>query len=282
MKDTNLVYLWPQTPFPAGAALWPKMVGHLTGYGESHYQLHPDYFCPHIIRRGRGTFRNRCGEWPLAAGDMFTLWPGEAVEYFEDPAAPWEYDWIHLHGEGAAAYVAACGFSAVAPCLQARDPQAVMAGFTAVLEAFKQQTPEDACRVVASLYGMVPACAPQPAAGAAGNPDTSHAELVSRVTAMLDTLLHTSVNVNGMATMFKVSRVTLFRAFRECLGVGPMDYLAQARLRRAGELLQHTDQPLAAVARAAGFRNVKYFLRCFRRGTGMTPTVYRRGGGHLH
>jgi len=72
---------------------------------------------------------------------------------------------------------------------------------------------------------------------------------VSRATAMLDTLLHTSVNVTGMAAMFKVSRVTLFRAFRERLGLGPMEYLAQARLRRAGELLRHTDQPLAAVAR---------------------------------
>lgn len=274
MKDLNRVFVWPLEPFPAGAAMWPKSVGHLTGYGESRYVFDPDYFCPHIVTRGEGTIRTRRGEWRVTPGDLFTLWPGEHIEYFENPRCPWEFYWIHLVGEGAPAFVSACGFAPERISFTARDPKRVGRCFRQVHSAFQRQEGSDACRVLEWLYGMVPGCAP--ATPRRTRRRSSHEELVSRVSAMLETLLHTAVNVNEMAAMFQVSRATLFRAFRERLGKTPIQYLADVRLRRARELLRTTDHPLDEIAHASGFRGEKYFLRCFRQGTGQTPTAFRR------
>lgn len=281
MRDTNRVFFWPREPFPAGAALWPKMVGFLTGYGESHHQNTPDYFCPHLVTRGRGTVCTRHGRWPVAAGSLFTLWPGETIDYFEDPAAPWEFYWIHLHGEGTPAYMRACGFTPRTPCFPARDPVLASRLFRLVHEAFQRQQSGDEFRVLGGLYELVAGCNPPPAATAGGGGTDPRAELVSHATATLETLLHTSLNINEMAAMFQVSRVTLFRAFRVRLGMGPMDYLTQARIRRARELLRQGGMSVGAVARAAGFRNEKYFRRCFRQATGQTPSAYRPGPAAL-
>lgn len=274
VKDRNRVQFWRVEPFPAGAAVWPKMVGWLTGYGESHYRFHPDYFCPHLVIRGRGNVRTRHGQWAVGPGDMFTLWPGEAIEYAEDPAAPWEFYWLHLHGPGTPEYVRACGFLPERPVLQPQNAVSTLALFRRIYRACAARRPGDACRVVSWLYRLVGACA---IARAKQLPVRDHREdLVAKATAALESLLHTAPNINGLADMLGTSRATLFRAFRERLGVTPVAYLAGVRIRRACDLLKGTSQPLAAVARAAGFRGTKYFLRCFHAATGTTPAAYRR------
>lgn len=271
MKDTNLVRSWPLEPFPAGASLWPKMVGRLTGHGESHYQFFPDYFCPHIVLRGSGTVSAAGGEWLVGPGDMFTLWPGVKIEYFEEPSAPWEYLWIHLIGSGTPEFVEACGFLKEKPFLKAAVPDDVSRRLEFIHEAFGRRNPVEACAVLSSLYGMPPSCSPPPAP-TAGNP---RRELVERVVATLETLLHTSLSVNELSTMFNVSRVTLFRAFEEVLGVSPMEYLDRKRMQKASMLLSETDHPVAFVAKACGYNNPKYFMRRFKSANNATPTAFR-------
>ena len=67
----------------------------------------------------------------------------------------------------------------------------------------------------------------------------------------------------------------VYRLFRRHLGRSPRDVRAQARLRRACDLLRAGGRSITAVAYDAGFGSLATFYRWFRRGVGMTPAQFR-------
>lgn len=67
----------------------------------------------------------------------------------------------------------------------------------------------------------------------------------------------------------------VYRLFRRHLGRGPRDARAQARLRRACDLLRAGKSSITAVAYDAGFGSLATFYRWFRRGVGTTPAQFR-------
>lgn len=64
--------------------------------------------------------------------------------------------------------------------------------------------------------------------------------------------------------------------FTRCLGESPMAYLLRRRIEHAQGLLRSTDLPLKQVAAQAGFSDVYYFSRQFRRLVGTPPGAFRR------
>jgi AraC-like DNA-binding protein len=60
------------------------------------------------------------------------------------------------------------------------------------------------------------------------------------------------------------------------------DFVLEQRLLLAQRLLRnplHTGRKISEIALMAGFQNVSYFHRAFRRRFGMTPADTRAGGG---
>ena len=68
----------------------------------------------------------------------------------------------------------------------------------------------------------------------------------------------------------------LHRLFRAALGVTPMAFLRELRIRRAEALLRTTWTPVSQVAAEVGFESFSAFSRCFRRARGMAPSDCRR------
>ncbi len=54
-----------------------------------------------------------------------------------------------------------------------------------------------------------------------------------------------------------------------------VNYLRTIRIRRAQHLLTFTDDTIASIAQAVGYDDPNYFIRIFRRSTGLTPARYR-------
>lgn len=67
---------------------------------------------------------------------------------------------------------------------------------------------------------------------------------------------------------------TLFR--REC-GCTLTDYVNQQRIDRALILLKTSDKLVQDIAAECGFSDTNYFIRLFKRHTGVTPNQYREG-----
>lgn len=68
----------------------------------------------------------------------------------------------------------------------------------------------------------------------------------------------------------------LARAFRKRYGCTIGAYLRRLRVEYAADRLSQGDEPLAAIAHAAGYSDQGHFTRHFRRATGRTPGEYRR------
>ncbi len=79
-----------------------------------------------------------------------------------------------------------------------------------------------------------------------------------------------------LAVAMDCSREHVTRLFRAAIGVSPIDYLTQQRLRRAADALRSSGDKLELIARRCGFTNANYFCRAFREHVGTTPAKFRK------
>ena len=68
-----------------------------------------------------------------------------------------------------------------------------------------------------------------------------------------------------------MGQTKLKAAFKAAYGTSPAAFVADARIERAIELLNSTDEPIAHIARAVGYRKPGAFAEAFRRRTGVPP-----------
>ena len=88
-----------------------------------------------------------------------------------------------------------------------------------------------------------------------------------------------SFTADELARAIGLSRRHLYRRFTEKHGLPLNEYIIRQRLSRAAAALIHTDKPVKEIAAMAGFRNLSYFTRQFRRIFILPPAAYRRNGG---
>lgn len=79
-----------------------------------------------------------------------------------------------------------------------------------------------------------------------------------------------------LAEAVGVHRVHLARAFRQRFGCTVGAYVRQRRIEVAWQRLAASDEPLTAVAFAAGFADQAHLTRTFSAVVGMTPGAFRR------
>ena len=272
MREDLDFHPWRLQALPPAVSVWADGVGRLVTYGDSRRTAVRQAVYPHLIIRGSGTFRCPSGEFGLRGGDMFCIWPGVPHDFFEDPCDPWEFYWLILTGDGAEEFGRAWGFSPTRQVLRPEQPQLATRHFRRLYEYYAQPPPRDCWRALALLYELLSACR---TGGSAEYSDPSET-LVSEARTVIESLLETGINVNGVADSLRVSRSTLLLAFQKILGMTPVEYIRQARLDRARELLQRTDHKLSVISRACGYRTDKYFMRCFREAEGMTADEWRQ------
>ncbi len=84
-----------------------------------------------------------------------------------------------------------------------------------------------------------------------------------------------SLSLAELASIAGMSRYHFLRTFRRALGTTPYRLVQDMRLRRAALALATTDEPVAAIAFAAGFGDLSTFNARFRTLFGNTPSVFR-------
>jgi AraC family transcriptional regulator of adaptative response / methylphosphotriester-DNA alkyltransferase methyltransferase len=95
-------------------------------------------------------------------------------------------------------------------------------------------------------------------------------------TAILRTELDRPLDVAELARRVATSPRQLQRAFRDVGGTSCREYLMQARMVRARELLLATSYPIKDVAARVGYREPAKFTRAYKRAHGLTPSAQRR------
>jgi transcriptional regulator GlxA family with amidase domain len=83
------------------------------------------------------------------------------------------------------------------------------------------------------------------------------------------------LTVAQLAQQAHLSPRTFARRFRDNLGVSPLQWVLEQRIRRAQELLETTDEPVERIAVSAGFGTAANLRQHFRRITSVSPQTYR-------
>lgn len=82
--------------------------------------------------------------------------------------------------------------------------------------------------------------------------------------------------VAALARVGGLSRAAFARRFKRTLGMAPVRWLTEHRLRRARERLVETELGLAGIAAEIGYESEFAFAKAFKRLFGVAPGVFRR------
>jgi AraC-like DNA-binding protein len=88
--------------------------------------------------------------------------------------------------------------------------------------------------------------------------------------------IQTRINPDHLSEQACMSRANFFKKFKEEFGMSPGEYILTERLRLAKVLLSQPHNPVTQVCYMSGFQNLNYFIRTFKRETGITPKTYQQ------
>lgn len=102
------------------------------------------------------------------------------------------------------------------------------------------------------------------------------AESLGGVLEFMSATLDETHTVADLARRAAMSPRTFARRFVAETGTTPHQWLTDQRVLRARELLEESDLPIEDIARTAGFGTSALLRHHFSRGTGVSPTTFRR------
>ena len=99
---------------------------------------------------------------------------------------------------------------------------------------------------------------------------------VRNVVQHIDTYLGSTIVVDALAEVARLSTGHFCRAFKVTTGETPHAFLIRQRVGRAQTLMLQTDDTLSHIAYACGLTDQAHLTRLFRRVVGATPLIWRR------
>ena len=100
---------------------------------------------------------------------------------------------------------------------------------------------------------------------------------LQRVTVFVEANLGAAIHLQDLAARAGLSPYHFARAFKTSAGVTPRTFVEGRRIEHATRLLADTDRPIAAIAVETGLGTQSRLTSIFKRRTGFTPAVFRRG-----
>jgi AraC-like DNA-binding protein/TolB-like protein len=103
-------------------------------------------------------------------------------------------------------------------------------------------------------------------------------QFVKKLVDIIEANLHNEqFGVNELAEELGMSRITLHRKVKSVVKKSVSEFIREARLIRASELLQQKAGTVSEIAYKVGFGSVTYFDRCFRKHYGYPPGEVLKG-----
>ena len=106
--------------------------------------------------------------------------------------------------------------------------------------------------------------------------DRSDSHLFDEAVKWLERNYSSRVHMDRLIDHIGYSRPMFFDLFKRQTNMTPGEFLRNYRLKKAKEMLSHTDMPTLYVGRACGLGAPAHFSRLFKKMTGLTPLEYRR------
>lgn len=109
--------------------------------------------------------------------------------------------------------------------------------------------------------------------------NTEKDEVVKKASEFFRHNLDKKISLEETADEIGVSVSGLIGHFKNITGMTPVRYLTTMRIKKAENLLCHTNSSIMQIASECGFDNAYYFCNTFKKYNGIAPTIYRKKYG---
>lgn len=92
----------------------------------------------------------------------------------------------------------------------------------------------------------------------------------------IDKNCSTDISLDQTSNILNISKSHLHKVFKAHTGITPLQYLQEARISTAKELLKKTELSIQDVAFEVGYQDQRYFSRIFKNKTGLSPSAWRK------
>lgn len=100
--------------------------------------------------------------------------------------------------------------------------------------------------------------------------------MMEKVCFYIDAKLEYDLGREEIAEFIGFHPAYLSRLFKKEKGISLSDYILEARIKKAQELLETTNATVTEIASKAGYLNYTHFTKMFKKYTGITPQQYRK------
>lgn len=84
-----------------------------------------------------------------------------------------------------------------------------------------------------------------------------------------------NITVEKLANLGYMSKTTFNRRFKREIGITPIEYLIEVRIKMAKLMLKRKENQMTDIAMRCGFGSGAHFSSCFQKRIGLTPSEYR-------
>ena len=221
------------------------------------------------VRGGEGVFETGAHSLHVAAGQTMLLFPNEPHRY-GPTGGTWDTCWVVWGGERSAVFEHAGYLSRHTPVVD--DTRRSVTRARERLLPLMSRPDRVACMARQNiLQNLVLELAEQTAAGAARGAD----DVVGEAVAYIDAHYLEPLHPGDIAARLAISHTHLRRLFRQRVGQSMKEYHIHKRLSHAKALLAGGVRPIKRVAAAVGYDDECYFMRLFKKHTGVSPGRFR-------
>lgn len=89
-----------------------------------------------------------------------------------------------------------------------------------------------------------------------------------------DNIANDQFDIITFSTELGVSRTLLFTKIKAWTNFTPNEFIQEIRMKRAAQLLEHGNLNISEISYQVGFKNPKYFSKCFQKKFNLSPTAY--------
>lgn len=115
------------------------------------------------------------------------------------------------------------------------------------------------------------------------NPGSNASNLQSQDAAFLKKLMdfmeenisNSDLTVEMLVSMAGMGRTVFFNKIKGLLGISPIEFIKESRIKRAAQLLETGQYNVSEVSFQIGMNDARYFSKCFKQKYGMTPTEFK-------
>lgn len=233
-----------------------------------------NYYMLHFILKGQGHYYLNNKHYKLNENQCFLTEPRTVTLYKAEPTNPWTYTWICFNGDYVPHLLKQSNLNTDNPIINLSCNQTIYEIIKEML-SYHQLTPANECYLQSKLY-LIFAKLHEALQSVYNKVELNNNFYVTKAIEYIEKNTFTNLSVNDIARYLNISRSHLYALFKQELNTSPQQFLTNAKIANARELLSKTKIPIYSVALSCGYKNAFAFSRAFKQVTNISPREYRQ------